>query len=662
MKLSVITRMLLGFSVLLLLIFLVAGIGQYSVTKMGNEEDQMVHQLLPMTEQTNQLSGLLLNSARLAGLYASSTQASQQKQLKQQQAQLATDYQDVSAALRQSATNYPSMVQSLSQLDPLAKRIFMLSKQSMQLHDQLQTGQKQLSSAHKDFVSDWSFFKDDAQMVDGDAASANKWLTSGLLRDGLALVSAVNQTFYEARPTTLKKQMSIIQTYIKTYNDKYSRLQKDAPDSASDLSDYADLITQLTSKKGFLQQISQVVTLEGQQATQLTELNQTIDESLSELAQMQSQLATITENVSEQSQHNIDRSRWLSGLVIVISIVLSLLVIFSIVQSIRGPLKATLAQIKLLVGGNYSQRLNIKRMDEFGQISGGLNELTEQLNQIISSIIADAGILEQQARQGVDASDHTREVLSTQVKRTEQVSENMKQMAEQVREVSVQAEASTATIHEVSENAHKGRDAIEKTVTTTQTLHQMMTDMVEQMSELQQRSQDIGSIVDVIQGISEQTNLLALNAAIESARAGEHGRGFAVVAEQVRNLATKTQDSTAEILTVIQQLQSQSSESVEMIQNGQNMAVECLDEVHANDQILQTIAQQMVQAQQYSDQILVQAKQALELVNNVTEHSEDIVQLSVQAGSDAEQQQAGSVILKEQSQKQLQRMEQFQLA
>ncbi|CAG9296406.1 methyl-accepting chemotaxis protein [Celerinatantimonas diazotrophica] len=662
MKLSVVTRMIIGFAVLFVLICVLAWIGEQTVTHVTNQEDIVVHRLLPMTEETNQLSGILLSSSRLVGLYTNASKSPERQRLKARHDQLKNVYQSTVQSLLHNAKSYPVMAQPLRDIQPLADKVFSVADQLMDLHEKLLNNKQQVQQLHQTYLSDWAYFKDDAQSVNDSVNSSQHWLTSSLMSTGISIQRMLNKAFYENDPQKVKQELSVIHSYIKSFNSKFNQLKDNVGQASDDLAPYAQSLQSLTAPQGLLAKMKQVGIFSSEQAALFGQLNQVIDHTLSIVREAHQRLSQISAEVAKQTQANVESSRWWMVTGVVVSLILAILVGINLVQSIRDPLKRTLSHIQRMVAGDYSQQLTIKRMDEFGLISTQLNELTVQLNQIVRSIIDDASLLEKQAEDGVQACDHTRELMSTQSQKTETVANNMQLMAEQVREVSQQADASGELVTSVTEQTREGRAAIQQTLSMTTQLQEMMTDIVGQMSALQARSQDIGSIVDVIENISEQTNLLALNAAIEAARAGDHGRGFAVVADQVRHLATQTQSSTQEILQVIQTLQSQSEKSVQMIQTGQQMTQECVEQVNRNDSTLQSIAEQLNTTQQYSEQIMEQARQALAVVNDVSEHSQQIVHLSQQADHEASVQQDGSVALKDRSEQQLRRMDQFKLA
>jgi methyl-accepting chemotaxis protein len=159
--------------------------------------------------------------------------------------------------------------------------------------------------------------------------------------------------------------------------------------------------------------------------------------------------------------------------------------------------------------------------------------------------------------------------------------------AQEVAKSAEQAAESTRNAHQESSN---GKEVVDKTVISIHAVAHEVQGTAQVIHELEAQSEQIGTILDVIRGIAEQTNLLALNAAIEAARAGEQGRGFAVVADEVRTLAQRTQQSTAEIQGMITQLQSGSKKAVTVMEQGRKQATASVEQATMAGGSLQKIA------------------------------------------------------------------------
>ena len=209
--------------------------------------------------------------------------------------------------------------------------------------------------------------------------------------------------------------------------------------------------------------------------------------------------------------------------------------------------------------GKLGQSINDKGSDEISQISISLNGFLATMSRIISQILKVTGELKVNSVTLQEGADKNMEALSTQQLDTQQIATAVTEMAASIQEVASSSHDVTALTQTAKDGS---RDGHNKVAATDKAIGRLMVELqqsAEQVGQVVEQSQKIGGILDTIRGIAEQTNLLALNAAIEAARAGEQGRGFAVVADEVRSLAQRTQESTAETERMIGQLQEDSN-------------------------------------------------------------------------------------------------------
>ncbi|MDO6719704.1 methyl-accepting chemotaxis protein [Psychrosphaera sp. 1_MG-2023] len=218
--------------------------------------------------------------------------------------------------------------------------------------------------------------------------------------------------------------------------------------------------------------------------------------------------------------------------------------------------------------GDLTQRLNSKRHDEIGDVENSLDQFVNDLAKLISSIVGQSSKVIEGVGQMDGGAKRVQEISQEQSESVEQIATSVNEMSYAIKEVAENAHLTADELQQVTVLTEEGTRITESAVTEISNLSDTVANAAEVIIKLSENSADIASVLDVIRGIAEQTNLLALNAAIEAARAGEQGRGFAVVADEVRTLASKTQQSTENIQKMIENLQNGVEHAVESINAG----------------------------------------------------------------------------------------------
>ena len=258
----------------------------------------------------------------------------------------------------------------------------------------------------------------------------------------------------------------------------------------------------------------------------------------------------------------------------VISLVLGLLFARLVSRLIGRPLNQTIEAMNEIAQGegDLTRRLDESGTNEISKLAAAFNRFSEKVRLMVSHVSGSTTQLASAAEEMSTITAETSRGVSRQQSETNQVATAMNQMTATVQEVARHAthaaEAATSADHDSSE----GRSIVVATMKLIENLAREINSASTVISQLEHDSENIGSVLDVIRGIAEQTNLLALNAAIEAARAGEQGRGFAVVADEVRNLASKTQQSTSEIQEMIEKLQLGARSAVKAMHESSNHA------------------------------------------------------------------------------------------
>jgi methyl-accepting chemotaxis protein len=236
-------------------------------------------------------------------------------------------------------------------------------------------------------------------------------------------------------------------------------------------------------------------------------------------------------------------------------------------------------ELQHIADGDLSERACIEHNgDEIGALCAGLEYMKERLRGVMALMSSTSGQLAGAAEQMTAVSEQTLQAINRQQGEINQVATAMAEMSATAHEVAENASHTSESAREADSEAQQGQGVVRQSVNGISNLAQNVLEASEVIHRLDQDSEQIGSILDVIRGIAEQTNLLALNAAIEAARAGEQGRGFAVVADEVRTLAQRTQKSTQEIQGMIEQLQTGARNAVQVMEQGRQRTDESVEQ------------------------------------------------------------------------------------
>ncbi len=275
------------------------------------------------------------------------------------------------------------------------------------------------------------------------------------------------------------------------------------------------------------------------------------------------------------------RNQMIVTILLIMAVLLGLGYVIS--HSILQPTERATEMMKDIAQGegDLTRTLSTEGNDEISRLSTYFNLFNQKLRDALQQVAGSAADVGMHAEM-VDESSKTNVTLITQQSdNSTQIAAAMEQMSLQIREVSSNAEAAEQAARDASDNSAKTRTVLSQSVKAIEELSDHIAEVSEVIANLAAESNNIGSVLDVIRGISEQTNLLALNAAIEAARAGEQGRGFAVVADEVRTLASRTGQSTDEIQQMIEKLQSGAREAVNAVAESHKISRQTLE--HASE-------------------------------------------------------------------------------
>jgi methyl-accepting chemotaxis protein len=301
-----------------------------------------------------------------------------------------------------------------------------------------------------------------------------------------------------------------------------------------------------------------------------------------------------------------------------------------VAKGVATPVSKAASMLNTISNGDadLTKKMRVITGDEVGQLATSFNNFISQLRTIITAVAENATKVNDASGELSQAAEATEKNTANQQQSVDMVAAAINQMGATVQEISKNAHDTADAAKQAFQDSHEGQAVVNKTVDGINGVFEKVQSASSVVQTLAEDVGEISGVLDVIRGISEQTNLLALNAAIEAARAGEQGRGFAVVADEVRTLAQRTQESTEEINSMIQKLESGAKGAVSAMNSGIETASDAVENADIAGKSLEKITTAINSISDLSTQVATATEQQSSVVEELNTHMLNIKDMS----------------------------------
>ncbi|WP_320821968.1 methyl-accepting chemotaxis protein [Reinekea sp.] len=436
-----------------------------------------------------------------------------------------------------------------------------------------------------------TFFEDLFWEVDDDQSLI---ILNGFYSSFLNGISLIKNLSASTNQEGLESNLKLFDAWKTAHQEKFipvSAIIVRYPDFRTAVTKLTDLTKEISSltigEKNTISSLREALILSKQTIIQrIVTLEKEIDGITKEVNLLTSSASNYSDNLTKNIEEKLRKSQSTLVVATVVSILLAIFVSSFLVYSIKTPISMIIKALAHLDKGDLSQEVTSHSSDEFGQITLGIENVRSNLNSIVSGIVKETSYLSDLVHNSNLSTGNTNEQVGVQTEKIDSVATAMEELTYTVAEIANEADSTKKAAENIASLSSDGYKHMTESMNAINELTEhfsVTSDVIQGMSN---SVENIEKILIVIRSIAEQTNLLALNAAIEAARAGEQGRGFAVVADEVRGLANRTQQSTSEIQEYIKDLDEHSKSAVQAINQGKDYSTTTKESIESLGEIV----------------------------------------------------------------------------
>ncbi len=648
MKLTVAMKIIGGFTIISLLLFVTSAISWNSLNTIGDATKQQNELAIPTLKGSNKLANDLtgIGNLTLRAYYQTTLEplAENKAAFDASKSDFRTQLKKLKSIVQEEA----SLIANLRKVDPVYESLeseidSVISSRKFAIEQQLTLIEK------IDFIEEKA---DDTatlllDLADHDLADTKLQRAVNLAERLETLLNSMVSSSFEYREIADQQSAELVTSEIensfndieKSINDVVNELKNQGvADIADELMDsFKALQNYITgSEKIFTNKNNQLNAIAAATASLalaengISKANAILDKQV-DLANSTTITtgALVKESVSDGTRNTF--------LITLVSIALAIIIAWITLTSITRPLRRVNEMLNVVASGDLSRKLDESGNDEFAQLSRNCNLLIDSLRSLIQGIVSRSTQLATAAEQMSAVTAQSTTAIEEQRNQVEQAASATTEMSQTSQTVLSSVNDALGGIKLADDEAERIKTISKNNLGTIRLLANEVESASQVINKLQSDSASIGSILDVIRSIADQTNLLALNAAIEAARAGEHGRGFAVVADEVRTLASRTQESTQEIQNMIEVLQAGAEEAVSVMDTGKQQTTTCVEQSIESEKALESVTEAVHDIYDRSSQIATAAEEQSAVAHEISENLESIVAIAEQTTAGSQQ-------------------------